>query len=102
MERANETKNVIACCCNDILRNSLPTLKEGLEFCQRRLEDYLEGKKQIFPRFYFCSNSDLLKILSVGSDPHQVQDDFEKMFEAINRVSFDDTDRKLIIDINSV
>lgn len=36
----------------------------------------------------------------MGSDPAAVQDDFEKLFDAIHRVSFDDVNRKLIIDIN--
>ena len=69
MERANEQKNVIACCENDILKNSLGHLQDVLEECQKKLENYLETKRSIFPRFYFCSNADLLKILSVGSDP---------------------------------
>jgi len=78
----------------------LAGLKEGLEQCQKKLEHYLEDKRGIFPRFYFCSNADLLKILSVGSDPNAVQDDFEKLFDQINRVTFDETDRKLIISIH--
>jgi dynein heavy chain, axonemal len=102
MERAAEGKNVIKVCTNDLLRNSLGGLQEGLEVCQKKLENYLEAKKMIFPRFYFCSNDDLLKILSVGSDPNMVQDDFEKLFAAINRVRFDDTDRRLIVDIFQV
>ncbi len=96
MERAHEQKNVIQCCTNDILKNSLGPLQEGLEFCQKKLENYLESKRNIFPRFYFCSNGDLLKILSVGSDPNAVQDDFEKLFDAINHVSFDEHDRRMI------
>jgi len=99
MERANEQKNAVACCTNDILKNSLGQLQEGLEFCQKKLESYLETKRNIFPRFYFVSNAVLLKILSVGSDPYAVQDDFEKLFDAISRVTFDDQDRRLIVTI---
>jgi len=102
MERANEQKNVIQCCQNDILKSSLGSLQEGLEFCQKKLENYLETKRSIFPRFYFCSNDDLLKILSQGSDPNAVQDDFEKLFDAINRVTFDEQDRKLIVTIHQI
>jgi len=102
MERAAEGKNVIKVCMNDILRNSLGGLQEGLEVCQKKLDHYLETKKMIFPRFYFCSNADLLKILSVGSDPNMVQDDFEKLFAAINRVRFDEQDRRLIVEIYQV
>jgi dynein heavy chain len=102
MERANENRNVIKQCSDDFLKNQLPSLKDGLDLCQRKLEDYLETKRSVFPRFYFCSDDVLLKILSVGSDPHAVQDDFENFFEAINKVSFDEQDRKLIVDIRSV
>ena len=35
----------------------------------------------------------------MGTDPNAVQDDFEKLFDAIHRVSFDETNRKLIVDI---
>lgn len=45
------------------------------------------------------SNTVLLKILSQGSDPNSVQEDFEKLFDAITRVKFDDQDRRLIVSI---
>jgi len=102
MERANEQKNVIQCCQNDILKSSLGALQEGLEFCQKKLENYLETKRSVFPRFYFCSANDLLKILSQGSDPNAVQDDFEKLFDAINMVTFDEQNRKLITIIHQI
>lgn len=85
-----------------MVRNFLGQLHEGLEFCQKKLENYLETKRNIFPRFYFVSNSVLLKILSQGSDPNSVQDDFEKLFDAISRVEFDDQDRRLIVSIKMV
>lgn len=52
------------------------------------LEAYLEGKRKKFPRFYFVANQDLLKILSQGSDPKSIQEDFEKLFDAITKVTF--------------
>jgi dynein heavy chain len=102
MERAYETKNVVQCCQNELLKSSLSAMQTDLEKCQRQLESYLEAKRGIFPRFYFCSNADLLKILSQGSDPNAVQDDFEKMFDAINNVTFDEDDPKLIIEIKNI
>lgn len=99
MERANEQRNVIQCCTNDVLKSMLGPLQEDLEFCQKKLENYLETKRKLFPRFYFVSNTVLLKILSQGSDPSSVQEDFEKLFDAITRVKFDEQDRRQIVSI---
>lgn len=102
MERAHEQKNAIKCCKDDILLSSLPVLQEELRYCEKQLGSYLEGKMNKFPRFYFVAEPDLLKILSVGSDPSAVQDDFEKLFDAINRVSFDESDKNLITEITMI
>ena len=40
------------------------------------------------------SNPDLLKILSQGSEPTSIQEDFEKLFDAITRVEFGKSDKK--------
>ena len=99
MERANEQRNVIQCCTNDVLKSMLGPLKEDLEFCQKKLENYLEIKRKLFPRFYFVSNTVLLKILSQGSDPNSVQEDYEKLFDAITSVKFDEQKRRQIVSI---
>merc|ERR1719421_2165219 len=99
MAKSAETKLVVGCCQNDMLKQMLPVLSVGLESCQKSLESYLEGKRNKFPRFYFTSDPVLLKILSQGSDPESIQDDFEKLFDAINRVQFDKTDRRKIVEI---
>ena len=85
-----------------MLKQLLPVLQTGLEACQKSLESYLEGKRNKFPRFYFTSDPVLLKILSQGSDPEQIQDDFEKLFDSISKVTFDEKDRKKITKIKSV
>jgi dynein heavy chain len=102
MQKSAETKLVVQCCQNDMLRQLLPTLSDGLESCQKSLESYLEGKRNKFPRFYFTSDPVLLKILSQGSDPEAIQDDFEKLFDSISRVQFDKVDRKKIVKILGV
>jgi len=56
MEKAVETKKVIPCCQNDMLKDFLPDLQKNLDVCQKSLEQYLEKKRKKFPRFYFVSN----------------------------------------------
>jgi len=94
MEKAYETKKVIPCCQNDMLKDFLPDLFKKLEECQKMLEAYLEGKRKLFPRFYFVSNPTLLKILSMGSEPTNIMDDFEKLFDAITKVVFEKNPEK--------
>ncbi|CAK0855452.1 unnamed protein product [Prorocentrum cordatum] len=102
MQKSAEMKLVVPCCQNDMLKQMLPVLSAGLETCQKSLESYLEGKRNKFPRFYFTSDPVLLKILSQGSDPESIQEDFEKLFDAISRVQFDKVDKKKIVKIKGV
>jgi len=100
MTKASETRNVIECCANELLRNSLPTMYGELEKCQKSLDGYLEQKQNAFPRFYFVSSAKLLIILSQGSDPLAMNDYYENVFDAVQSVEHDKKDRTIIYKIN--
>lgn len=89
MAKSKDVRNVVECCQNEYIKNMLPTMFVDLEKCQKALDGYLEAKRSKFPRFYFVSNPALLLILSQGSDKEAVQDAFPKIFDAIDRVTFE-------------
>ena len=50
--------------CNvDGKEQALTEMKKGLDKCQRALNEYLDVKKAIYPRFYFVSAVALLDML---------------------------------------
>ena len=79
-----------------MLKNLLPSLYETLEQCQKSLDNYLETKRSKFPRFYFTSSTNLLIILSGGSEPSTVQPFLENLFAGMKKIEFSRADRKLI------
>ena len=59
--------------CVDGLMDLFIGMAQKLEKIQKSLDDYLEQKRQQFPRFYFLSSDDLLDILGQAKDPRNVQ-----------------------------
>ncbi|XP_064550918.1 dynein axonemal heavy chain 10 [Drosophila montana] len=60
----------------------IQSLGVGLENCQKSLNEYLDSKRRIFPRFYFISTDELLSILG-SSEPSAVQNHIIKMYDNI-------------------
>jgi dynein heavy chain len=88
MERMIKNPEVLIVCGDEELLVSLNEANSLLDQVQKGLNDYLETKRQAFPRFYFLSNDELLEILSETKDPLRVQPFLRKIFEGINGLEF--------------
>lgn len=65
-----------------------------IESCQKALNDQLESKQKIFPRFYFVSKEILLTILSNGGNPEKVNEFMGDCFDGMNFVKFEETEQR--------
>ena len=83
------------------VKSMLTSMLERLERCQKSLNDFLEEKRNSFPRFYFVGDEDLLAILGQASKPAVVQTHLKKLFAGIHSVNFDPEGRN-ILTMNSI
>lgn len=58
-----------------------------MERCQKALSDFLEEKRNKFPRFYFIGDDDLLEILGQSQNPAVIQQHLKKLFSGIHTVT---------------
>ena len=65
------------------LVETLTSLLDQLERCQKALSDFLEQKRKAFPRFYFIGDDDLLEILGQAKNPAVIQSHLKKLFAGI-------------------
>ncbi|KAG5844641.1 hypothetical protein ANANG_G00164650 [Anguilla anguilla] len=77
------------CCLVPNRLTDLQGLSDGLERCQKSLNDYLDSKRNAFPRFFFISDDELLSILG-SSDPSCVQEHMIKMYDNIASLQFEE------------
>ena len=100
---AHNTPNALSFCTNTSkLLDQLRDACRSLELVQKGLQDYLGDKRQVFARFYFLSDEELLEILSQAKDPHGMQLHLKKIFEFMDRMVFDEeTDSQLVRFVSS-
>jgi len=93
MKSLHESESALKGCTAAGMLDGLNAMDEKLDRIQKSLDEYLETKRQAFPRFYFLSNDDLLEILGQARDPQAVQPHIRKCFEAIKTLEMKEVGR---------
>ena len=72
MKDAVTVPNCVQACAVEGRMETLKSMVQRLEMCQKSLNEYLDLKKKIFPRFYFVSQTSLLDMLANGTNPPRI------------------------------
>ena len=86
MKKIYDTRKCYAALIENHAGNFIDTLKGmngTLEEIKRNLNQFLEQKRQLFPRFFFLANEDLLEIIGQSKDPGPVNKHILKIYEGI-------------------
>ncbi|XP_056424426.1 dynein axonemal heavy chain 14 isoform X2 [Hyla sarda] len=86
MNQIKERPNALRAATAPGVLELLQTNNGHLEKILKCLEDFLEIKRRVFPRFYFLSNEDLLSILAESKNPDVVQPHLVKCFENVQHL----------------
>ena len=89
MKEVERDARVMSLAVQTTYKEKLRTILEQLDRCQKALNEFLEQKRDRFPRFYFISDDDLLEILGQSRNPQVIQSHLKKLFMGIHTVRFD-------------
>ncbi|OAE19678.1 hypothetical protein AXG93_1847s1410 [Marchantia polymorpha subsp. ruderalis] len=87
MAETAKSPNILEACGSDGRLDTLKMLYNQLENCQKSLSEYLDSKRNAFPRFFFISDDELLSVLGT-SDPTSIQEHMLKLFDNCAALTF--------------
>lgn len=96
LENVYKDTNVICATNKPGILAVLEALQADLVKCEKALNDYLETKRLVYPRFYFISSADLLDILSNSNYPSMVAKHLSKLYDSLAYLKFDGSSKNAI------
>ena len=88
MKGAVGETNCVNVCSVDGRYEALVSMRKRLELCQKSLNEYLDIKKKLFPRFYFVSSVALLDMLANGTNPPKIMPYLGDCYDALANLTF--------------
>eukprot|EP01035_Chromulina_nebulosa_P017812 gene17812-23422_t len=88
MKDAITQPNCLSVCLVEGRHDILVSMMSRLDLCQKSLNEYLDQKKKIFPRFYFVSNVALLDMLANGTNPPKIMKYLGDCYDSLNELTF--------------
>jgi dynein heavy chain 1, cytosolic len=101
MKRAHSKPQVHEILSVDGILAQLERQDSTMTLIQKALGEYLEKQRQIFPRFYFVNNDDLVEIIGNSNEPAKIFSHLSKMFAALSSVSLSEENHQLISEMGS-
>lgn len=83
MKRVAQKPSVMELLQIDNLARQLERQDSTMTLIQKALGEYLEKQRQLFPRFYFVNNDDLVEIIGNSNEPAKIVSHLGKMFSAL-------------------
>lgn len=86
MKKACEVTSVIQCCGSDWVQNFLPVVMSQLQLVFKSMSNYLDQKRNAFPRFYFVSDHCILDLMANSRDSDLLQYNMHLVFPGCRKM----------------
>lgn len=78
------------------IQGQMNRFSSSLKRIQKSLTEYLEKQRDLFPRFFFLGDEDLLEVIGFSKNVTRINRHLKKMFGGVARINFDDDSHSIV------
>ncbi|KAG5419290.1 DYN1 [Candida metapsilosis] len=78
------------------IQGQLNRFLSSLNRIQKSLAEYLEKQRDLFPRFFFLGDEDLLEVIGFSKDIMRINKHVKKMFGGVSKINFDQNSHSIV------